>query len=101
MLCANNSTYTIHYGETVNIYVSGADSAATTGTFYVSKPGDAPVISKEFTLNGGSGNITLTDVETSIALGEYIYSIVINGIEYPSGDLPKFTVLESAKYTEV
>ena len=101
MLCTNNTNYTIHYGETVNLYVSGADSTATTGTFYVSKPGSAPVISKDFTLNNGTGNITLTDVETKIPLGEYIYSIVIKGIEYPSGNLPKFTVLESAKYTEV
>ena len=99
MICASNKSITIHYGESVNIHV--ASKYGQSGAFYVSKPGAAPVISKAFTISDGKGDIVLNDTETSIPLGDYIYSIVIDGIEYPSGQLPTFTVTESAKNVEV
>ena len=99
MICASNKNITIHYGESVTIHVES--EYGQDGAFYVSKAGAAPVISKTFTITDGSGDIVLDGTETSIPLGDYIYSVVIDGVEYPSGQLPTFTVTESAKNVEV
>jgi len=99
MICASNKNITTHYGESVTIHV--ASEYGQSGAFYVSKAGEAPVISKTFTISDGNGDIVLDDTETSIPLGDYIYSVVIDGVEYPSGQLPTFSVSESAKNVEV
>ena len=99
MICASNKNITIHYGESVTIHVNS--EYGDDGVFYVSKPGAAPIISKAFTISDGGGDIVLDETETSIPLGDYIYSVVIDGVEYPSGQLPTFTVTESAKNVEV
>ena len=99
MICASNKNITIHYGESVTLHVNSEHG--DDGVFYVSKPGAAPVISKAFTITDGKGDIVLEEDETKIPLGDYIYSVVIDGVEYPSGQLPTFTVTESAKNVEV
>lgn len=98
MLC-NAKGITIHYGEKINISLDGAGNA-TDGVFYVSKTGGVPVITHPFTITDGQADIFIPSEETKIPLGEYNYSIVIDDIEYPAGNLPKFVVTESAKYSE-
>lgn len=100
MLCNTNELF-IRYGETIKLAVTYDDPTITTGTFYAGKSGDAPIIEKAFTLTNGAGTIELTDTETSIPLGTYNYSIVIDGAELPSGsELPQLTITESVKNIE-
>ena len=99
----NNRNIYIRYGETVTIAVTTADLTTTGGTFYAAKSGEAPVIEKAFTFTDGAGVIELLNADTSIALGEYNYSVVIDGVELPnasSGTLPQLVVRESVKYDE-
>ena len=105
LLC-NDSTIYVRYGETVEFAVTFDNLSATGGVFYVAETSMTPVISKAFTLTAGAGVIELDELDTSIPLGEYNYSIVIDGAELPSaestqGQLPKFIVSESVKNVEV
>lgn len=102
MICSNKNIY-IHYGETVSFDFTTDDITAIEGTFYVAMPGEAPVITETFTITAGVGNIVLDELDTDIPLGEYNYSIVVNGKEYPGAEseLPKFIVTESVKNIEV
>ena len=100
MICNTNELY-IRYGESVNLSVTYDDLTVSGGTFYAGKTGDTPIIEKAFTLTAGAGTIELTDAETSIPLGTYNYSIVIDGAELPSGsELPQLTITESVKNIE-
>lgn len=101
MICNTNELY-IRYGETVNLSVTYDDLTVSGGTFYAGKTGEAFIIEKAFTLANGAGQIELTDLETSIPLGDYNYSIVIDGAELPSGaELPTLHITESVKNIEV
>lgn len=104
----------IRYGEVVTLPFDANDPTATEATLYVGKPGEAPKITKPISLESGNGVFELTELDTSIPLGEYKYQInvmfgSVGPEKYPnpdcdncdSDDFPTFSVHEALDATEV
>ena len=99
-LCNSQENIIVRWGSVANFTVSSDVSG--TATFNVGKETEAPIITHPFTITNGVGYISLTEAETSKPLGDYKYTITIDGEELPhdKAELPTFTIAESIEHQE-
>jgi len=75
------------YGATVELLINSDDDTADTATLTVGLEGVTPIITKTASFASGVADVSLTDTDTAIPLGEYKYQITV---EYTDGRVKKF-----------
>lgn len=94
----------VRYGESLALDLETDDATDEKAVLTIGKAGKRPKIKKEITLTEGKGTFNITQEDTRICIGEYLYQVnVIGGgvvTKFPSpecqGDgLPAFIVYEA------
>ena len=105
----------IRYGESLTLPLDAGDASAVSADFYVGKPGEAYVLTKNIALTDGAGVFQFTGSDTELPIDTYYYQINItdgagNVEKYPSPEVscddcdegfPRFIVCEALDEIEV